>query len=118
MPANTARVSVRWASSMNLAPTNGGLPSTITAPLRGQHIVPVQRERVAVHDVRAGAQRDAGKVQAELLAHPQVHLVVHEPQGHLGNLGRELLNLDAVKLVHVQADQAVHVHTLLARVRR
>jgi hypothetical protein len=40
--------------------------------------------------------------------------VVHEPKGHLGDLGREFFNFYAVELVHVHADQAVHVHALLA----
>jgi hypothetical protein len=59
-------------------------------------------------------ERNAGEVLAELLAHAQVHLVVHQPQRHLGDLGGEFLDLDAVELVHVQADELVHVHTLLA----
>jgi hypothetical protein len=59
-------------------------------------------------------ERDAREILAELLAHAQVHLVVHQPQRHLGDLGREFLDLDAVELVHVQADQLVHVQHLLA----
>jgi hypothetical protein len=57
----------------------------------------------------------AGEVQAEFFAHLQVHLVVHQPQGHLGDLRRELFNLDAVKLVHVHANQAGARPRLLAR---
>ena len=66
-----------------------------------------------MHDVRRGAQRNAGEVQAELFAHAQVHLVVHQPQRHLRNLGRELLDLDAVKLIDVDADQPMNVHAEL-----
>ena len=64
--------------------------------------------------MRAGLERDAGEIQAKFLADPQVHLVVHQPQGHLRNLRGELFNFDTVELVHVDANQAVHVHALLA----
>ena len=69
-----------------------------------------------MHDVRTGLERDAGEVQAKFLADAQVHLVVHQPQRHLGDLGGELLDLNAVELVYVHANQAVHVHAFLARV--
>ena len=69
-----------------------------------------------MHDARTGLERDAGEIQAKLFADPQVHLVVHQPQGHLRNLRGELFNFDTVELVHVDADQAVHVHALLAGV--
>ena len=64
--------------------------------------------------LRRAFERDAGKVQAKLFAHAQVHLVVHQPQGHLGNLCRKLFDLYAKELVHVHANQAVHVHRQLA----
>ncbi len=67
-----------------------------------------------MHDVRRGAQRDAGKVQAKLFAHAQVHLVIHQPQGDLRNLGGKLFNLDAVELIDVDAYELVHVHAELA----
>ena len=88
----------------------------ITAPLRRQHFVPVQPQRVGVAYLWCAFERDAGKVQAKLHAHAQVHLVVHQPQGHLGNLCRKFFDLDAKELVHVHADQAVHIHRQLALV--
>ena len=62
--------------------------------------------------VRRGCGRSTGQLFADL----QVHLVVHQPQGHLGNLGWEFFNFYAVELVHVHANQAVHVHAALAGV--
>ncbi len=67
-----------------------------------------------MHHMRRGAQRDAGEVQAKLLAHAQIHLVVHQPQGDLRNLRWKLFDLDAVKLIDVDANQLVHIHALLA----
>jgi hypothetical protein len=55
--------------------------------------------------VGRGAQGDTGEVQAKLFHHPKIHLVVHQPQGHLGNLRRELFDLYTVELVHVNADE-------------
>ena len=69
-----------------------------------------------MHDVRAGFERNARKVQTKLLAHAQVHLVVHQPQRHLRNLRRKLLNLYPVKLIHIHANQTVDIHALLARI--
>lgn len=63
-----------------------------------------------MHDVGAGFERDTCKVSAKFFAHAQVHLVVHEPQRHLRDLGGKLFDLDAEELVHVDADEAVHVH--------
>ena len=67
-----------------------------------------------MHDVRRGLQRNAREVQAELLAGQHVHLVVHQPQRHLRDLGRELLDLDAVELVHIDQQALVDVEQLLA----
>ncbi len=39
-------------------------------------------------------------------------------QSHLGDLGRELADLDAVELVHVHLDERLHREQLLARVAR
>ena len=85
----------------------------IAAALGGQHLLPIQRQRIAVDDVRAVFQGNAGKVQAKLFAHTQIHLVIDQPQGHLGDLRRELFNLDAVKLIDVQADELVDIQRLL-----
>jgi len=85
------------------------------AAARGrQHGGPVEREGVAVHDVRARDERNACKVLAKLLAHAQVHLVVHQPQRDLGDLRGEFFDLDAVELIDVHADEAVHVDAALA----
>ena len=72
-----------------------------------------------MHDVRRGHQRDAREVVAELLGDPHVHLVVDQPQRHLRDLRRELLDLDAVELVDVDADQLLDVDQLCrSRVQR
>ena len=63
--------------------------------------------------MRRGAQGDAGEILAELFADAQVHLVVHQPQRDLGDLGGELLDLDAVKLIDIDAQQRMHIHTQL-----
>src|SRR5690348_2465736 len=44
---------------------------------------------------------DTSEVQAKLLTDPYVHLVVDQPKRDLGDLRRELLDFDAVELVHV-----------------
>jgi hypothetical protein len=80
---------------------------------RRQHLGPVQPQRVAMHDTRRGLQRDAREVLAELFADAQVHLVIDQPQRHLRDLRRELLDLDAVEPVDVQRDQPVHVEDAL-----
>ena len=67
-----------------------------------------------MHDVRAGFERNARKVQTKLLAHAQVHLVVHQPQRDLGDLGGEFLYFYAVELIDIQSDELVHVQVLLA----
>src|SRR5690606_11692636 len=69
---------------------------------------------VIAEDIGGGFEGNAGKVEAKFLRHPQVHLVVHQPQGHLGDLGGEFLDLDAVELVYVEVDKAVHIEGLLA----
>jgi len=86
--------------------------------LRRHQRGPVERQRVAMHDVRAAGQRDTGEIQTELLADLHVHLMVGQPQRHLGDLGRKLLDLDTVKLVYIELDQAVHVQRHLPAVAR
>ena len=85
----------------------------IAAALGGQNLVPVQPQRIAMHHMRRRAQRYAGKVKPEFFAQPHVHLVVHQPQGHLCDLGGEFFDLDAVELVHVEVNQSMHVYAHL-----
>ena len=49
----------------------------------------------------AGTQWNTGKVGTKFFRHPQVHLVVHQPEGDLGDLGGKFFDFDAKKLVHV-----------------
>ena len=67
-----------------------------------------------MNNVGAGFEGDAGKVEAKLFADLEVHLVVNQPQGDLGDLGGKLLDLNAVKLIHVNLDETVNVETELA----
>ena len=86
----------------------------IAAALGRQHLVPVDAQRVAMHHMRAAFERDAREVQAKLFAHAQVHLVIDQPQGDLGDLRREFFDFYAKELIDVQADELVHVQGLLA----
>ena len=76
--------------------------------------LPVGAEGVGADDGGARAERDADVVLAEHVAHERVHLVVHEPHGDLRDLGGELLDLDAVELVHVHLHVGVDVEDALA----
>jgi len=51
---------------------------------------------------------------AELFGNAEVHLVVHQPQADRRNLAREILALDAVKLLHAHLHQHRHVEHQLA----
>ena len=63
-------------------------------------------------------QGQAAEVLAEFLRDLQIHLVVHQPQGGLGDLGGKFLDLDAVKLIDVAQDlEFCHVKRTLVRVR-
>src|SRR3546814_2929308 len=62
------------------------------------HVAPVYPQRVAMHDRRRLLQRQAHDVFTELFGPAQVHLVVHQPHGHLCDLGGDFLDLDAVEL--------------------
>ena len=65
-------------------------------------------------DVGALDQRNSQHRLAKLVARFHVHLVVGQPHRHLGDLGRELLDLDAVKLVHVDPQEVEHMAHPLA----
>ena len=56
---------------------------------------------ISANDGRGGCERDSCKSFAEIVADFDIHLMIHEPHGHLRNLGGELLNLDTVELVDV-----------------
>lgn len=86
----------------------------VAAALGRQHFVPVQLQGVAVDDAGVLLQGDAGEVGAEFLTHHQVHLVVGEPEGDLGDLGGEFFDFDAGELVHVHRHQGVDVEQALA----
>src|SRR5690606_13024982 len=92
----------------------GRVAEDITERLRRHQGVPVHPQGVIAEDIGGGFEGNTGKVEAKFLRHPQVHLVVHQPQGHLGDLGGEFLDLDAVELVYVEVDKAVHIEGLLA----
>src|SRR5690606_7907531 len=81
----------------------------VTKPVGGNHLVPVQLQGVGVDNGAAGVQRDAGEVGTKFLRDLQVYLVVHQPQCDLGNLGGKFFNFDAVKLVHIDQNQAGYV---------
>ena len=70
---------------------------------------PVDAEGVADDYVRRGPQRQALIELAERLGERDVGLVVGQPEGDLGDAGREFLDLDAVELVHVDLGELVHV---------
>ncbi len=85
------------------------IPQHITAPLRREHVVPVDAKRVRVVDVRGARQRNPREVVAEFLRDARVHLVVGEPQRDLRDPRGKLLDLDAVELVDVDAHQLLDV---------
>ena len=62
---------------------------------------PVHRERVGADDVRGVLDRDTGEILPKAVGHLHVAKMVHEPQGDLGDLGWERLDLDAIELRHV-----------------
>ena len=113
MGANTGAKSAFCAADCSFFTHKRRIPQHKAALLRRQDLVPVQLEGVPMGNVGRGAQGNSGEVQAKLFAHPQIHLVVHQPQGHLGNLRGEFFDLNAVELIHVNANELVHVHTLL-----
>ena len=63
-----------------------------------QKASPIHRERVSAYDVRRVFDRDSGEVLPEAVGHLHVAEVIHEPQGDLGDLGWEWLDLDSVEL--------------------
>lgn len=63
--------------------------------------VPIHVQRVAVMDVGRVGQGNAGVMLAEFRREFPVHLVIREPERRFRDAGREFLQFDAVKLVHV-----------------
>ena len=71
-----------------------------TALLGRQHLGPVHTQRVALADVGAFDQGDAGAGAAKAVGGDQVQLVVGDPQGHLRNVGGAGVDFQPVKLVN------------------
>ena len=96
-------------------PNERRIPEDVIQLLCIHDVVPIDPQRVVIDDRRRLLQRQPHHVLAELLGHAQVHLVVHQPHRHLRDLGGELLDLDAVELVHVQQHVVLHMgkHRLL-----
>ena len=91
------------------------VPQHIAALLRRHHLPPIQAQRIAVDDMRTSDQRNAGEVHPEFLRHPDVHLVVDQPQRDLRDLSGELLDLDTVELIHVERDLLMNIQEAGAR---
>ena len=89
----------------------------VTQPLARHQGFPIQPQRIAADDMRAGGERDADEVQAEFFADFQIHLVVHQPERDLGDLCGEFLDLDAVKLIDANGKKAVEVQPQAAAAR-
>ena len=60
-------------------------------------------------------QWQAGIVLTEFLRNPQVHLMIHQPEGYFGDLGGELIVFDPLELIHVDVhDLSYGDHLLVA----
>ena len=71
----------------------------VTAFARGQHVVPIYLQRVAVADRCPAGQRDARIVQAERLIDRVVRNMVRHPHRDFRDHGGKLFVLDAVELI-------------------
>ena len=56
-------------------------------------------------DVRGGAQREALEGLEEEFAGLRVHLVIHEPEGDLGDAHGPFADLDAVELIDIDGGE-------------
>src|SRR6266568_5893424 len=100
---------------MIVMPHKQRIPQQIRRPIRRNNVVPVDPQGIAMNDMRRFLERQAGIVLAELLRHLQVHLVIGQPQSHLCNPRRPLLDLYAVELIDVDADELEDIqHELVA----
>ena len=68
-------------------------------------------------DVRRALQRNPGVGLTEFEAELVVHEVVRHPEGHFGDPGRKLADLDPVELVHIEPGQRTHVESGRDRAR-
>ena len=83
--------------------------------LAGWHeLGPINLQGIAFADVGTLDQRYAGNDLTKLHPCQHVHLVVSEPHGNLCNLCRELLDFDAIELVHVHLQETEHTADTLA----
>ena len=64
--------------------------------------LPVNPESVSANDVWAFTEGKPGEVLAKFFTYPHIHLVIHEPHGDLGYLGREFFNFNAVEPVDIK----------------
>jgi hypothetical protein len=72
-----------------------------------EEVVPIHAEGVADVDVGGIFEREAEIGLGEGFEDAKVGLVVHEPEGDLGDAGGPLFDLDAVELVDVDLGEAV-----------
>ena len=86
----------------------------IAALFGREDFFPIHAQGVGLVDVGGLLEWQAAVELAEGFGEPDVHLVVHQPEGHLGDAGGPFGNLDAVELVHVHLRELVHVQRQLA----
>src|SRR6185437_10105615 len=82
-------------------PSEGWIAEHVGAVCRWEDSIPVKSERVADVDVRRALQWDTSVALPKFKAQQVVHDVVHHPHRCLGNAPRELSQLRAVELIHV-----------------
>ena len=78
----------------------------VVQPRWRHEFLPIQPQRIAEANVRRLDERNAREIFAGLATRFDVHLMVGQPHRHLCDLGRKLLDLDAVELVHVDLQGA------------
>lgn len=69
--------------------------------LGGDNLVPVHLQGIGAMYRGGVDEREATEVLTEFLGYLHVHLMVSKPEGYLRDLGRELFDLNAVELIHI-----------------
>ena len=69
-----------------------------------------------MNNVRRFLQGQADKILAELLRHPQIHLMIGQPQCHLRDLRRKFCHFNPIKLIHIHQHNLTDIEKITAAV--
>ncbi len=86
---------------MELLAAKRRITENVVHMLGGDNLVPVHLQGIGAMYRGGVDEREATEVLTEFLGYLHVHLMVSKPEGYLRDLGRELFDLNAVELIHI-----------------